>query len=159
MEDISGSLQRYDEDHEKKGEDYTTQELEKYCENADEFFQIWVELHGGQGNTNYIHMIGSGHMYHYMSKWGNLTKYSQQGWEALNALIKLFFFRRTNKGGKHSGTLTQFKSIFFFNCKTITKALFQSAIWSLQICGTTTLSCHSRRAQNKCSAIRKKPTI
>ena len=34
-----------------------------------------------------------------MEKWDNLTKYSQQGWEDLNALIKLFFFWRTNKGG------------------------------------------------------------
>ena len=48
-------------------------------------------------------MIGSGHMLVYMCRWGNLTKYSQQGWEALNALIKLFFFIRTNKGGKNSG--------------------------------------------------------
>ena len=42
-------------------------------------------------------------MYQYMVRWGNLTKYSQQGWEALNSLIKLFFFQRTNKGGCRSG--------------------------------------------------------
>ena len=42
-------------------------------------------------------------MLQYMRHWGNLTKYFQQGWEALNALIKLFFFRRTNKGGGNSG--------------------------------------------------------
>ena len=40
-----------------------------------------------------------------------MNKYSQQGWEALNALIKLFFFRRTNKCGKHSGGIfTELKS-------------------------------------------------
>ena len=63
------------------------------------FFQLWVQLHGRDGVTNYVHMIGSGHMLEYMKRWGNLTKYSQQGWEALNKLIKLFFFQRTNKGG------------------------------------------------------------
>ena len=34
-----------------------------------------------------------------MREWGNLNKFSQQGWESLNALIKAFFFRRTNRGG------------------------------------------------------------
>ena len=124
MENISGSLRRYDEDHEKKGEDYTTQELEQYCEHADDFFQIWIELHGAQFNTNCVHMIGSGNMYNNMFKWGNLTKYSQQGWEALNVLIKLFFFQRTNKGGKHSGTLTQLKSKLIPIAKLLQRLFF-----------------------------------
>jgi hypothetical protein len=38
-----------------------------------------------------------------MQEWGNLNKYSQQGWESLNALIKSFFFRRTNRGGSNRG--------------------------------------------------------
>ena len=83
----------------KKGSNYTQQELTSFQYHLDHFFQLWVELHGRQGVTNYLHMVGSGHMLEYMIRWGNLTKYSQQGWEALNALIKLFFFRRTNKGG------------------------------------------------------------
>ena len=86
----------------KKGTNYTHEELSSYQNHADIFFQLWVQLHGRDGVTNYIHMIGSGHVLEYMKRWGNLTKYSQQGWEALNALIKLFFFRRTNKGGSRS---------------------------------------------------------
>jgi hypothetical protein len=35
----------------------------------------------------------------YMKEWRCLYRYSQQGWEALNALIKAYFFRRTNRGG------------------------------------------------------------
>ena len=95
----------------KKDGDYSKEELDKYDYHAQEFYQLWIKLHGRQGVTNYIHMIGSGHMLEYMRKWGNLHKYSQQGWEALNALIKLFFFRRSNKGGKNSGgTITHLKS-------------------------------------------------
>ena len=67
------------------------EELKSFVEHAYDFFLLWVELYGHQGVTNYIHMIGSVHFDEYMSKWGNLNKYSQQGWEALNALIKLFF--------------------------------------------------------------------
>ena len=74
----------------KKGENYTQTELYLYETHADEFFQVWVDLHGRYGITNCIHMIGGGHMYVYMRQWGNLTKYSQQGWEALNALVKFF---------------------------------------------------------------------
>jgi hypothetical protein len=35
----------------------------------------------------------------YMQEWRCLHRYSQQGWEALNALLKAYFFRRTNRGG------------------------------------------------------------
>ena len=38
-----------------------------------------------------------------MQECGNLNQYSQQGWEALNALMTFFFFQRTNKGGFRSG--------------------------------------------------------
>ena len=76
-----------------------------------QFYQSWIELFGYHGITNYIHMIGVGHMLEYMQQHGNLNRYSQQGWEALNALIKLFFFRRTTKGGKNSGeSVTNLKS-------------------------------------------------
>ena len=80
-----------DGNYEKKDGDYKKEELKSFVEHADNFFQLWVELYGHQGITNYIHMIGSGHFEEYMAKWGNLNKYFQQGWEALNALIKLFF--------------------------------------------------------------------
>ena len=55
----------------KKGENYTKEELALYRHHADHFFQIWVELGRVHGQTNYMHMIGSGHIYEYMAKWGN----------------------------------------------------------------------------------------
>ena len=39
------------------------------------------------------------HLHFYMKKYKNLSKYSNQGWEALNSMIKTYFFRATNKGG------------------------------------------------------------
>ena len=44
-------------------------------------------------------MLSSSHVMRYMQDWKCLHRYSQQGWEALNALIKAYFFRRTNRGG------------------------------------------------------------
>lgn len=117
----------------KKGEDYTPDELIAFEEHSDLFFQLWVELHGRDGVTNSIHMIGCGHMLEYMIRWGNLTKYSQQGWEALNALIKLFFFRRTNKGGGRSAIKSKLLPIgqlmqrrFFWICNLVPDKIWDS---------------------------------
>ena len=86
----------------KKEGTYTSEELKSYQRHMSIFGNIWIELHSKRGMTNYIHMGISGHILEYMVEWGNLYKYSQQGWESLNSLIKKFFFLRTNKGGGKS---------------------------------------------------------
>jgi hypothetical protein len=48
---------------------------------------------------NYIHMVTSRHLTFYMREWGNLYKYSQQGWGAFNSLIKSVYFCWTQRGG------------------------------------------------------------
>ena len=95
-------------------------ECHEYQKHADEFFQLWVELHGEHGITNYAHLIGSGHILEYLLEWKNLSCHSQQGWEgkwmvdsrisfhvqlidsflaAFNSLFKKFYFNRTQRGG------------------------------------------------------------
>jgi hypothetical protein len=54
---------------------------------------------GKEGITNYIHMLGSGHIKHYMTIHHNLYKYSQQGWESLNEKFKLMLFNHMQRGG------------------------------------------------------------
>jgi hypothetical protein len=49
--------------------------------------------------TNYIHILGSGHLPYFAKKYGNLYRFSQQGWEALNQMIKHYYFNNTNHGG------------------------------------------------------------
>jgi hypothetical protein len=83
----------------RKKDDFANAEVASYQSHADKFFQAWVRLWQKEGITNYIHMIGSGHIAEYLYKWKNLYRYSQQGWEAMNSLIKTFFFRRTSHGG------------------------------------------------------------
>ena len=84
----------------KKDGEYTDQDLTTYHVHAPEFFQSWIDLYGRQGVTNYIHMIGVGHFYRYMKRYKNLNKYSQQGWEALNALIKKTISNAQTRAGK-----------------------------------------------------------
>ena len=83
----------------RKKDDFTNEEIASFQGHADKFFQVWLQLFQKEGITNYIHMIGSGHIADYLYKWKNLYRFSQQGWEAMNSLIKTFFFRRTSHGG------------------------------------------------------------
>jgi hypothetical protein len=87
----------------RKREDFTNAMIATYQQHADKFYQAWVMLWQKEGITNYLHMIGSGHIADYLYKWKNLYRFSQQGWEAMNSLIKTFFFRRTSHGGGVKG--------------------------------------------------------
>ncbi|KAI2505580.1 hypothetical protein MHU86_8822 [Fragilaria crotonensis] len=83
----------------RKNTDYTANEIKAFQEHIDAWFCDWVAVYGKEGCTNYTHMLSSSHVMRYMQEWRCLHRYSQQGWEALNALIKSYFFRRTNRGG------------------------------------------------------------
>ena len=87
----------------RQREDFTNTTIALYQPHADKFFQSWILLWNKEGVTNYIHMIGSGHIADYLYKWRNLYRFSQQGWEAMNSFIKTFFFRRTSHGGGVKG--------------------------------------------------------
>lgn len=88
----------------RKRDDFSNDQIVEYQYHADLFFQAWVILWQKEGITNYIHMIGAGHIAEYLYKWKNLYRFSQQGWEAMNSLIKTFFFRRTSHGGGVRGS-------------------------------------------------------
>jgi hypothetical protein len=79
--------------------EFTNDMISSFQQDVDGFFQIWVDLHGLEGVSNYIHFLGSGHISVYLHEWKNLYRHSQQGWEALNKLIKTFYYRRTQRGG------------------------------------------------------------
>ena len=83
----------------KKKENYTEAELKKFEKHIAFWFNDYVSLTGKDGCTNYTHLLSAGHVLFYMKKYGNLSKFSNQGWESLNAMIKTYFFRSTNRGG------------------------------------------------------------
>ena len=77
----------------------TSEEVSAFQDNIDRWFQDWNSLYDEAGMSNYVHLLCSGHISEYVYQWGNLYEHSQQGWEAFNALMKTFFFRRTARGG------------------------------------------------------------
>ncbi len=83
----------------RKRTDLSNNEVKMFQQHVDAFFVAWLDLVSREGVTNYIHMLGAGHIGEYLLHHRNLYKHSQQGWEAFNALLKTFFFRRTGRGG------------------------------------------------------------
>jgi hypothetical protein len=85
-----------------KRSDFSEEEIVEFQDQADDFFERWIDLTHLDGLGNYFHLVGAGHLAFYLREWGNLFRYSQQGWESMNSLIKTFFYRRTQRGG-HGG--------------------------------------------------------
>ena len=77
-------------------DDWPILEFHYHC---NKFMQLYCDIFGDSGITNYIHLLGAGHITYYLRKRRNLAKFSQEGWEALNQLLKSFYFHNTNHGG------------------------------------------------------------
>ncbi len=91
----------------------TPEEKEFVQANFDDYFELWVEIFGRDGQSNYIHMIGSGHIEYFLDKYDCLYLYSQQGWEALNNTIQAFIHQNSQRGGKGSGLRAGERSFIF----------------------------------------------
>jgi hypothetical protein len=72
----------------RKRSNYTIAEKDQFQDLFDAFFSKYIEQVGIERITNYIHMLGSGHVRYYMEIHKKLYKYSQQGWESLSAKYK-----------------------------------------------------------------------
>ena len=80
-------------------EDFTDDKIEIFQDYIDEWYYDYIELVGLPGITNYMHLLGASHLYHYIKRWGNLYRYQQQGWEMKNEMISSFVHRGTRRGG------------------------------------------------------------
>ena len=89
------------------------EEMEQFQDYIDDFFEVWLEIFGIDGMSNYIHLLGSGHVLHFLKKYNCLYLYSQQGWEALNNTIQAYIHQNSQRGGKGSGQKKGEKSYIF----------------------------------------------
>ena len=79
--------------------DFSESDIDNFQCVADSFFWNWINVTGYDGITNYIHMLGAGHIRYFLRKWKNLNRFQNQGWEAYNGMIAAFWHHRTRKGG------------------------------------------------------------
>jgi hypothetical protein len=52
--------------------EFTDADIDNFQGIADRFFGSWLDLVGYEGISNYIHMVGAGHIRYYLVKWRNL---------------------------------------------------------------------------------------
>jgi hypothetical protein len=83
----------------RKKDDFTNGVVIDFQRLADYFYKSWIDIFKAPGVTNYIHMIGSGHIADFLKYYRNLYIHSQQGWEHFNSFLKVYFFCRTMRGG------------------------------------------------------------
>ena len=79
--------------------DFTDNDIIVLQRKIDLFYNLWYDLCGKDGLTNYIHLLGSGHVVYYLKKHRNLYRFSNQVWERLNNRLKLFYLQNTQRGG------------------------------------------------------------
>ena len=76
----------------QKPTDFTDDEIEEFQTLIDSLNEKWIKMVGTEGITNYVHMLGSGHICYYLQQHRNLHKFSQQNWESLNEKMKTTYF-------------------------------------------------------------------
>jgi hypothetical protein len=112
----------------RQPQEYTDNDIEEFQSKIDDFFTAYVETSGAskEGITNYIHMLGSGHVAYYMKRHRNLYKFSQQGWESLNEKFKLIFFNHSQRGGNYGANVTETERYYL---KSIFMAFQREILW------------------------------
>jgi hypothetical protein len=78
-------------------------EVEEFQDHIDDFYELWIDLFGEEGITNYTHILGSGHMMYFLKKYNCLYMYRQQRWDDLNNRCQAFLLHNTSRGGFGSG--------------------------------------------------------
>ena len=112
-----------------KDRELSDDEITTFQYRVDEFVNVWIKIFGEKGMTNYIHYLSAGHITSYLREYRNLSKYSNQGWEALNSSAKCYYFRATNKGGG-GGTGVRIKT----KLRAIALWLQRRILWSVFDC-------------------------
>jgi hypothetical protein len=51
---------------------FSKEDIDIFGIRCEDVFDLWVDLSGLEGMTNYVHMIGSGLMIYYLQEWRNL---------------------------------------------------------------------------------------
>ena len=135
--DSSVALWRIVTEMARKREDFSDEDIEEFQDHCDNFTHQWLRhIPGDAGMTNNFHAVASGHLVYYLKEWRNLYRYSQQGWEGMNSVVKSLLHKRTQRGGhsrKKDGKNSKVEPIarwalrrlFFFSGDYKTKVAFK----------------------------------
>jgi hypothetical protein len=74
---------------------------------------------------------------YFAEKYGNFYRYSQQGWESMNQLLKHYYFNNTNhggsngNGGKDSDGAFSKATVIGEHCRPLMKLCQRTIMWKL----------------------------
>ena len=99
-------IKNYRRMHKKLGShaEFEFKDICEYQLAADQWLDDWTPLTGRPGESNYVHLHRAGHWSWFLWEFGNVYKYSQQGYENVNGVMKSDFHSKTQKGGGRGGT-------------------------------------------------------
>ena len=81
---------------------FTQQDLQQLQDKIDEYCDQYLKRHGNRDITNYLHTLQAGHVRQQISRFGNLFRFANVGFEAYIGTIRRYLTRRTQNGG-HGG--------------------------------------------------------
>ncbi|KAJ1394569.1 hypothetical protein B484DRAFT_472781, partial [Ochromonadaceae sp. CCMP2298] len=94
--------------------EYSDEEIKVASDAMTDFGECWISLFGTDSITNYVHYIIAGHVASFLRKYRNLAIFANQGWEAMNGVMKKYLGRRTQNGGSKQG-----------GCESVAEALLR----------------------------------
>jgi hypothetical protein len=97
---------------------------------ADDFAELYINLTGWDGMTNYFHFLSAGHFSFYLLRVKNLYKYSQQGWEHINGKAKRTYHNNTQKGGGRNGSSKLLPIVYSFLRELLWRFNYGDALFS-----------------------------
>jgi hypothetical protein len=95
----------------RQKEKYSTDDIFRFQLLIDRAYLVLRSMYKRDIATNYFHMLSSRHIAWFMETCGPLNNYSNQGFEALNRLMKRYLNTRTNKGGGRSRCKSKLRPI------------------------------------------------
>jgi hypothetical protein len=70
-----------------KRKDFTEPEIKDVQTKIDAWLKLWLGIAKREIFTNYIHMLVTGHIAHFLTKYKHIYWYSNQGWEFQNKQV------------------------------------------------------------------------
>ena len=97
---------------------FTDEMILNFQKKTDAFFTAYIDLTGREGMTNYIHMLGAGHLRDFLSLYRNLYKYSQQSWEYNNHRACGIYHKHSQRGGNGAKEEDKSQILPIFRCNS-----------------------------------------
>jgi hypothetical protein len=95
----------------RQKQNYLAEDISNFQVMIDRAYLVLRSMYKRDIATNYFHMLSSRHISWFMEHVGPLNNYSNQGFEALNRLMKRYLNTRTNKGGGRSKCKSKLRPI------------------------------------------------